>query len=268
MATIEIFVFLLGLIMGSFLNVVIFRLNTGLTLGGRSKCLSCGQILSWKELIPVLSFIIFSGKCRKCGSKISFQYILVEMVSGFLFLFFFLKTLAVFPTLEAFLSFFLLCSIWSFLLVIFVYDLRHKIIPNQFSILFIIFSFVYGLFLSNSESLFFHVIAGLSFSAFFFLLWYVSNGRWIGFGDVKLVSGIGFYLGLAGGLSALAFAFWIGAIVAISILITQKSKKLSLKRVPLTMKSEVPFAPFLIIGTFIAQVLGSDIFGLHIFFKI
>ncbi|MFA4853534.1 MAG: prepilin peptidase, partial [Bacteroidales bacterium] len=81
-----VFIFLLGTIVGSFLNVVIFRFNTGRTITtGRSICMNCNRDLRWYELIPVLSFLIQSGKCRRCASKISHQYPLVEIVTGLVF---------------------------------------------------------------------------------------------------------------------------------------------------------------------------------------
>src|SRR3990167_8361302 len=83
--------FALGLIIGSFLNVVIYRYNTGKTFGGRSKCLVCHKILSWHELIPLFSFIFLKGHCRGCKTRISFQYPLIEFITGLVFAFIFLK---------------------------------------------------------------------------------------------------------------------------------------------------------------------------------
>lgn len=273
--TILAFVFLFGTIVGSFLNVVILRYDTPLTLGGRSKCFSCNKTLNWYELIPVLSFLLQRGKCRKCGSRISNQYFFVEIFTGLSFLFVFMQNFTVAET--AFLFF-----ITSVLVIIFVYDLKHKIIPDSFSFLFASLAFFY-LFI-DFEKLsflfpnFWDLLAGPILFLFFFLLWYFSQGRWIGLGDAKLAVGMGWLLGLYGGVSAVAFAFWIGAVVVIFILFVQlvrvKLRRISwherlaiffkLQKRPktFTMKSEVPFAPFLVIGTIIVYFSGIRIFDI------
>jgi len=159
--------------------------------------------------------------------------------------------------------------IWSILLVILVYDLRHQIIPDGFVYAFIALGFIKPFIfceptLCLSQSFIPTIISGGILFLFFFTLWFVSQGRWIGFGDAKLALGIGFYLGLGMGLSALAFAFWIGAAIGVSILMAQKvrtkylSQGLSLGSETLTMKSAIPFAPFLIIGTFLAEMVFDE----------
>jgi leader peptidase (prepilin peptidase)/N-methyltransferase len=279
MLIVYLFVFSFGLVVGSFLNVVILRLNSGWGVGGRSRCFTCSNQLSWLELLPVLSFVGLGGRCKNCKARISIQYPLVELATGFLFLFFFLREFS-----QNSFSFLLVASlitswaIWCWLLVIFVYDLRHQIIPNAFVYGFLGLSLVSAVFEFGNlpldlTFLVHRLLAALVLFLFFFSLWSISGGRWIGFGDAKLAIGIGLYLGLAGGLSAVAFAFWIGAGVSLAILAIQKigrmvqKNRLSLGSKTLTMKSAIPFAPFLILGTFLSLALGSDIFGLHqIFF--
>jgi prepilin signal peptidase PulO-like enzyme (type II secretory pathway) len=94
----------------------------------------------------------------------------------------------------------------------------------------------------------------------FFILWIVSNGRWIGLGDGKLALGFGWMLGLDYGLSAIVLAFWIGAVVSIFLIARER---LNLKKKQLTMKSEIPFAPYLILGYAIVYFLSIDVMGLH-----
>jgi prepilin signal peptidase PulO-like enzyme (type II secretory pathway) len=268
MAILLFFVF--GTIVGSFLNVVILRMHTGRTVGGRSACMSCGNTLKWYELAPIISFIFLKGRCRKCQSAISIQYPLVEFIAGALF--------AIFAYKEFFLSgefslvtttlFFIKCLIWSVLLVIVVYDLRHMIIPNTASFLFALLALLLlAIRIWQSDNFRFEVsssvLGALALFLFLYALWAISNGRWIGLGDAKLAVGIGIYLGLAQGVSALAFSFWIGAVVALSILAGERLKdNFGLRKgiKSLTMKTEVPFAPFLITGMFVAEMLGSDIF--------
>jgi leader peptidase (prepilin peptidase)/N-methyltransferase len=128
---IYIFVFLFGLIVGSFLNVLIYRFNTGQNITGRSHCFSCGKTLKPSHLIPVISFLWQKGKCAYCKSSIAWQYPAVELTTGLLFVL--AASLATSIT-----YFFWLVFIFSILLVITVYDLRHKIIPDLYVYLFIV----------------------------------------------------------------------------------------------------------------------------------
>ena len=240
----SLFIFLLGLIIGSFLNVVIYRYNTGSTgwwrvLGGRSQCLSCGKTLSWRELFPVVSFLVQRGKCRGCGSKISWQYPLGELATGLLFLGVWQLNFS--PVL---VPFYLI--IWSLLVVITVYDLRHQIIPDGLVFGFIGVSLATLLLKASLILVANGILAALLLAGFFWLLWFISRGKWLGLGDAKLALGVGLLLGLKPGISAIALAFWIGA--ATGLLLILWSKLLSGKQ-SVTMKSELPFAPFIIIGT-------------------
>ena len=138
MALVIIFIF--GTIIGSFLNAVILRMNTGESIvKGRSRCFSCGKKLSWQELIPVFNFIAQRGKCRGCGSKISIQYPVVEFITGIIFLLTFLKLqntdYLILTTGYHFI-------IFSLLIVISVYDFRHQIIPNKLVYLFNFLAFL------------------------------------------------------------------------------------------------------------------------------
>jgi len=261
--SISIFSFLLGTIVGSFLNVVALRYNTGLGIQGRSRCFSCNHKLGFFDLVPILSFVASFGRCRYCGSRISFQYPIIEAATGTLFLLtvysfgFSLHTLYLLPAL-------------SLLLVILVYDLKHKIIPNglvyaliAYSTLPLVFSFeTHAL---NLPSLW-HLLAGPILFAPFFFLWFVSRGRWLGLGDGKLAWSFGWLLGLSKGAAAVLLGVWIGA--ACSLLILAAQKWLFREGSQLTMKSEVPFAPFLILGFLIALFTHVDFFILTSFFEL
>lgn len=255
--------FILGIIIGSFLNVVILRHNSGKTVGGRSMCFSCGKTLHAHELVPVFSYIIQRGRCSVCKSKISIQYPLVECLTGIVF-----ALTAVMYSHLFFLSpfsfgvkFLYIGYLFSLLIVIAVYDARHKIIPNEFVYLFTIMSFVL-MFFETGSVFSLHVptlwqfLAGPLLALPFAAMWYFSGGRWMGFGDAKLALGMGFLLGLERGVSALLIAFWSGAIIGIILLI--------LKRCGFTMKSEIPFAPFLVLGTLIAFYLNLHFFVLFL----
>ena len=281
-----VFIFLLGIIIGSFLNVVILRYNTGMPIAAdRSRCFSCGHSLGTLELIPVLSYVIQRGRCKHCGAKISWQYPFVELLTGFLFLAVFLG-FPIGPILAGIVPQALLLRliftliyyyvIISILIVIMVYDLRHKIIPDGLVYTFIALSLVYKLILIAelpiySRALWLDLAAGPIFFVIFFLIWYLSRGRAMGFGDAKLVLGIGFFLGLVQGTSALILGFWIGAVVGIALLLFPYMQKKLFPKASLwgggkglTIKSELPFAPFLILGLLIAFFFPIDILHLAV----
>lgn len=267
MSLILIFIFCLGAIIGSFLNVVVLRFNTGRSfVSGRSGCFSCGKYIAWYENIPLISFLMLRGRCSACNSKISWQYPLVEFCTAVLFLLGFLKFqyllgISLFSFLFS-LVFFI--SLACFLILIFVYDFRHKIIPNEFVYPFILLSGL-SLFFANgyySFPSYLDLLAGPLLFLPFLILWLISSGRWIGFADGKLAWGIGFMLGLVHGISAIILGFWIGAGWAIFVLISQKIGLLSPSK-SVTMKSEIPFGPFLIIGLIIVFFFPLDFFSLE-----
>lgn len=279
----SIFVFIFGLLIGSFLNVVILRYNTGRTLGGRSFCFSCSHQLSWYELFPLFSFLFQKGKCRHCQTKISWQYPLVEALTGLIFLLIFNFVISNFylPTQVGIISgglilrLFFYWVIFSLLIVITVYDLKHKIIPNTLVYVFIFLALIFALgqFYFGIFNLW-DLLIGPIFFLFFSSLWYFSQGRAMGFGDAKLVLGIGFLLGWAGGLAAIVLAFWIGAVVGLSLIIFShllkipfiyRYLKLLYSAKKFTIKSEIPFGPFLILGLVVAFLLNLTIFNLFLF---
>jgi len=251
---IEFFVFLFGLCIGSFLNVVIYRYNTGWKITGRSKCLSCDKTLAWYELIPLFSFLFLKGKCRECKSSISWQYPIIEFVTGALFL-------AVYEKYALSMYTLYYIVLWSLLMVIFVYDLRHKIIPDGMVYVFMFMSlFLSVLTVSTPAQLVGILCAGPAIALPFLLMWLISKGAWMGFGDVKLALGIGWMLGLAGGFAAIILAFWIGAFIGILLMLFRFGN--------LGLRSEIPFAPFLIIGiaiVFFGNIGFNDLISLFSF---
>jgi prepilin signal peptidase PulO-like enzyme (type II secretory pathway) len=250
-----IFSFILGNIIGSFLNVISLRFNTGMTYGGRSKCFSCGKVLGWKELIPLLSFFYQEGKCKKCKSKISWQYPLVELISGILFVLIFVK----FPplTIESSFTTIFYLFITCLLIVITVYDIKHKIIPDT-----LVYTFAFvalaKLFITPDLSFtipsWIDLLAGPILALPFATLWYISKGTWMGLGDAKLMLGIGWTLGLWSGISAAILAFWIGAIFSLvwMYIVFRKIKA----------RYEIPFGPYLILGMYLVLLYGIKVIEL------
>ena len=255
---ITIIFFIFGLIIGSFLNVVIIRFNTERSLGGRSACMVCLNKLSWYELIPVFSFLGLGGRCKNCKTKISIQYPLVELVTGFIFAALFLKFQDIFllNTLIFIFTYAYYAVAFSLLVVVAVYDIRHKIIPDTFALILGILTFA-GLFFFNANGFSLHLPTLLEFASGFMIafpvafFWIIYSGKWMGLGDAKLAISLGWLLGLSMALSGIVLAFWIGAVIGILLVIFSKKHG---------MKSEIPFAPFLVLGSLLAYL-----FELHIF---
>ena len=235
--------FVLGLVIGSFLNSVIFRLKKGESIFfSRSYCIYCNNLLKWYDLVPVISFLILKGKCRYCKKNISLQYPIVELSTGILFFLIFRLTGG---DLLAFLYF---SVIFSLLIVVFVFDLKYYLIPDEIVYSGVFISFLSAIFKNLSQFL----LSGFFTFLFFFIIYFISKEKWIGFGDVKLGLFLGLFLGWPKILIALFFAFFIGALIG-AILIFFRKK---------TLKSEIPFGPFLVSGTFIAIFLENEIFKL------
>ena len=236
-----IIIFVFGAVVGSFLNVVILRLNTGQSVvSGRSKCFNCAKKLKWHELLPIASFVFLRGKCSACKAKISWQYPAVETITGIIFVLLFQQTQNIF-------GFSFLVLIFSFLIIIAVYDYRHQIVPNLFVWIFNGLAFI-GLFrIFNWNNL----LAGFILFAFFALLWGVSRGRWMGFGDAKLALGIGWLLEIVKGVAAVTLSFWVGAVVGVLLILLNKNKY--------GLKSSIAFGPFMILGTAISFFWGEKI---------
>lgn len=261
---IEVIVFgSFGLIVGSFLNVLILRWGEK-SLTGRSRCPSCGQQIAWYDLIPVFSWFVLRGRCRECGSRISIQYVLVEATTAALFVLIALSPLPLPARLFA-------LPIAALLFAIAVYDLRTTYIPDPWVYTFIALAFVsqFPAPLPGDFDIISLFLAGPAAAAFLFALWLVSKGRWMGFGDVKLALGIGYLLGPIFGFIAVMLAFILGAIVSLLVLlplplIARQLGYWGIARfVPsqsYTMKSEVPFGPFLVAASFIIWL--SNMHGL------
>lgn len=248
---------LLGLIIGSFLNV--FVLRRGVPLTGRSHCMSCGAEIVWYDNVPVLSWLLLRGRCRRCKSRISLQYPLVELATAMLF-----GLIGGAPLSLGLQS--LACLLVFLFLALFLYDLRHTILPDEWvyplALLSLLFAYFSGAFLY--EGAVFALLSGPAIALPLFVLWLVSAGKWMGLGDAKLALALGWLLGAYWGFYALALGFIIGAVVSLCILLpfpayVRVFKEWGIRdsgaRQSFTMKSEVPFGPFLIAGTLLLWFL-------------
>lgn len=255
---------LFGLIIGSFLNVYIYRFHTGKSLSGNSHCLSCGTPLRPYELVPMFSYLALRGRCRTCASHIPSRYFLVELLTGLLFV-------GVVLTESSLWLLGIMLALVALLVVVAVYDLYHMVIPDEFVLAATALALARWLYLLTTgvptTEFFFSMAAAVGAGLFFFLLWYVSRGTWIGFGDVKLVVPLALALGYGATFSLVVLSFWIGAGVGLVIMATQKLRlrgqpHLRLLDRELTMKSAIPFAPFLILGFLTVYLFGVDVVAL------
>ncbi len=258
------FTFTLGIIIGSFLNVYLYRLHTGKSLSGSSHCLSCGTHLKPYELVPLFSYLALRGRCQTCHSFIPTRYLLVELLTGLLFV-------AVALFIANIVSILFALIVVSILVVIAVYDLYHMIIPDELVLALVVIILTNQLYLHITGLpmivFFYNIAAALLASLFLATLWRVSRGTWIGFGDVKLVVPLALSVGYAGAFSMVVMSFWIGAVVGLLILFYQKMRKrgkphLRFLSNELTIKSAVPFAPFLILGYLSVLFFGIDVVSL------
>lgn len=238
--------FLLGISIGSFINVLIDRVPYNLSILGRSHCDHCKHKLGVLDLIPLLSFIILNGRCRYCKAKINPRNFIVEATLGTLFVFVFIYYSSVL-SLEFFYSLFILSS----LITIFFIDLKHQIIPDKITYPAILISLLFVI-LNHQSSVFNYIFSAIGASVFFLILFILTKGKGLGFGDVKLAALMGLFLGFPKIIIAIYSAFLTGAIFGL-ILILWKKKGL---------KDKIAFGPFLVAGTILSFFLGDHLASL------
>lgn len=256
-------VFIFGLVIGSFLNVVAYRMHTGKSLNGYSHCESCGHRLKWYELFPVVSYLFQLGHCRSCGAYINIRSSLVELATAGVFLLAWWHSVGL-------VEFFLLTSLLSVLLVGIVYDLVHMIIPDEVSIMIGIVGLC--LLISSTPSFdktfWMSLLAAVLVSGSLALMWQVSSGTWLGLGDAKLAFGLTLAVSYSGAFTFLVLSFWIGALVGLIIIFVQKLGKFWPKKIPIVigrhvkMGSEIPFAPFLALSFLLVYFYSVDVLSI------
>ncbi|MDP2648288.1 MAG: prepilin peptidase [Patescibacteria group bacterium] len=266
---------ILGLIMGSFINVLVLRRGAK-SIRGRSECMSCGALIRWYDNIPVISWFFLRGRCRACGSSISAQYPLVELVTGALFA---LVAGAAYipPGPDAFAAVAVLLvpfAMTALLVAIAVYDLKHTVIPDGWVYTFGALALLSALLNPYGFTIAYVLLAGPLTALPLFVLWLISKGRWMGLGDAKLALGIGWLLGPLYGVVALFLAFIIGALVSLPLLLLSSGRGRGFLQVfthteassklvrGVTMKSEIPFGPFLVAACIIVWL--SILYGVDL----
>lgn len=230
-----------GLIIGSFLNMLIPRLHKGEKgiFWGRSHCVSCGMKLSGLELIPGVSYFWLKGKCHHCKNHISWWYPATEFISAFTFVALALKA-------ESITEWLLSAGLFFVLLFIFLYDLRYKEIHDAVMLPGIVFAFIVACLTGDiTDSL----IGGLIGFCFFAIQYYATKGRAIGAGDMRIGAFIGLMLGWHLTLIALVISYVFGSIISIILLLTKRANA----------KTALPLGPFLVIGSTITYFFGLEI---------
>ncbi len=245
--------FAVGVCVGSFLNVLVFRTRDGEALTGRSRCLTCEKPIAWHDLIPVASFFALRGRCRSCQGVISWQYPLVELVTGVLFLLFYLRyaTSTFLPDAASAgnLWLFLLRDLTFsvFLIIVFVYDLRYALILDRFTIPGMIVATILNLWLGLP--IWSLLAGGVVLGGFFLFQYLVSRGAWVGDGDIRMGALMGLMLGFRDGMVALFLSYVIGAVFGLFLLATRKA----------TPKTQIPFGTFLSVGALVTLLFGERI---------
>lgn len=260
---ISVFLFLIGLCVGSFLNVCIYRIPLEKSIVfPQSGCPNCKEKLQPKDMIPVLGYLMLKGKCRYCKEPISIQYPIVELITGTIWLIVYLTYGLAVETAA-------LLYLYSILIAVAFIDIKHMIIPDGLVITGLVggsavflYHFLYKPFGLYQSNLWYTPIIGmLSASGILFiialigLLIYGNDGA-MGMGDVKLFLPIGLFLGWKLALLALFLSIMIGGIISIILLIFRIKDR----------KSAIPFGPFIIIATFIAGLYGNQILGWYFSF--
>ncbi len=239
-------IFFLGIIIGSFLNVCIYRLPKGESIASPwSYCPECKTSIKMYDKIPIISYMILQGKCRNCNSKISFRYVLVEFITGILFLLLYYK-------LKLSIDFIFKSVFISTLIVIAFIDIENKIIPNiitiSFTIFFLFMSIGKYLLTKNSDYILDPLLGLLIGGGFLYIIACIWHGG-MGGGDIKLAVLIGTVLGWKQTILILILSFMIGSVFGLA-LITFFNK---------SRKDMIPFGPFLSIGSIISIFWGKEI---------
>lgn len=248
----SVFILLFGIIIGSFLNVCIFRIPRNESIiYPASHCTNCHTSLKPLDLIPIFSYLFLKGRCKYCKTKISVRYPLIELLTGIIYLLLFLKY-------DLSIYFFFYIFLASILIVIAFIDYDHKIIPDKLVLLSFLGGLVYilVLFFTNkpinlSDNLFGFLVGG----GLFLLLAVLSNGG-MGGGDIKLMAVLGMWFGLKGILLIIFLSFFIGALFCVPLLIFKRCNR----------KQMIPFGPFIIIASLINIFFGDEIITMYLNF--
>ena len=259
MPLLYILVFILGLIFGSFITAYSYRWPRGMSLNGRSKCDNCGWTIFWYDNIPLFSYLALKGRCRHCHKHISLRYPLIEFSTGLIFLAIFNTYFSCLsgPTLQNIVCTFhnslgiyalpFLFALNVALMAILVIDLETQYIPDELTFFILLLSSVFVfIFSENLYLIFFVAIAG---SLFFLFSHFITRGKGMGLGDVKLALAGGVFFGWPALIAWFYCSFLLGAFIGILLIIFGKAK----------FRKPIAFGPFLVLAWFITLFWGDKL---------
>jgi len=236
---------ILGLLIGSFLNVCIYRIpRKEEIVYTPSHCFSCGHQLAWYDLIPILTYIRLGGKCRYCQAKISIQYPIIELSNGAAYM-------GIFAIYGLSLETVFYCALFSILLVVAVIDFKHTIIPNGLVIALMVLG-VGHLFI-DPKNIFHYIIGFFAASLVLLLIAVITRGK-MGGGDIKLMAAAGFLLGWQDIMLALILGSAVGAVIGVTLIILKVIKR----------EQMIPFGPFLAVGIMVSALYGEAIISWYL----
>lgn len=245
----EVLIFLYGIIIGSFLNVCIYRIPRGKSIVfSRSYCTSCNYKLSWRELIPILSYVLLNGKCKCCKYSISIIYPIVELAMGLLYLYFYMM-------FGFSVEFFKICFLISIFIIIAIIDFQTKFIYTSTTLLCAIGGIVFICinYFNNNIGFIDNIIGAIIGGSVIGIISIITKA--MGEGDIEVAALSGLFLGVEKILIVLFFSFLIGGGMGTFLLINKHKSR----------KSEIAFAPFLVTATLIAIVFGEKIIKIYNF---
>ena len=251
--------FILGASVGSFVQVIATRLHVAPIMKGRSKCLSCGEALRPFDLVPVLSYFFLRGKCRYCSAKYGVSAMVIELIYGAVFVLLYQIILRDQSSLlESSLYLIYYSLLFIVLGVMALYDRVHTYIPLSFLAGYALLTslmFVRNVAQDHSLSM---VLAPFLVALPFFVIWLITKGRGLGFGDVILFFGVGAFFGLLQGFAVFVISVWLGALygVVYKYLIKKGSNRFS----------AIPFVPFIALAFLIVLFTGIDITSIALLF--
>lgn len=256
--SVQIFLAILGLLLGSFISMLSYRLPRGISILGRSTCDTCGRKIGVFENVPVLYYLVSGGRCNGCKGKISSRYPLIEIFTAFCFVVtgFCHYTLGITPRIFQPLGVFALpvmLLILVCLITALVVDFEEQILPDELTLLLGLLVIIM-LILAPSPIFYTNLFSALLVFSFFLFVYLVTNEKGMGFGDVKLSFVLGGMLGLMSSAVWLSLAFISGALVGTALVLTKKAK----------LGKAIPFGPFLIISAWVSLFFSAGILNWYI----
>jgi leader peptidase (prepilin peptidase) / N-methyltransferase len=256
----SILAFIFGASIGSFVQVIASRLHVAPIMKGRSKCLSCGEALRPYDLIPVFSYLFLKGKCRYCKSTYGVTALVVEIIYGTTFLLLYrLILIEEVPLLVTTLWLVYYTLLFIVLGVMALYDKAHSYIPLSMLGSFLALTLGMYVFKLTQTQEMQTVLAPLFVALPFLLIWLITKGKGLGFGDVILFVGIGAFFGTLQGLAVLIISVWVGAIYGLYIKYIVQKKRNTL--------TAIPFVPFIVIAFLVVLFTGIDILSIAMSFS-